>query len=615
MPDQKEAASDNNRHVKDYLTFYLSLPHSPHYAVMINGPWGIGKTYLVKQFLNKTIREPDKYVYVSLFGLTTLNEIDSALIEAIYPLVGSKFAKIGGRIAKAALKFKGIELDFKLGDIVDKFNARIFVFDDLERCEMPINVVMGYINEFVEHDGCKVIIIANENEIAGGNRIDTDKSEERKENDEYRRRREKLVGKTLEVQSAFDEAFNYFVTQINNSEVKSLFLKNAADITAIYAQSGLNNLRILQQTMWDFERICDALTGQHRKNAEAMTALIRLIFALSFEIKAGRLRADDLKWRTNWLFAAATEKEGKEGASRRRYPEVDLADQVLSDEVLTDILVKGIVDESAIRAGLDSSRYFVTVADERSWITVWHFFDRTDKELAAAHDKMEKQFAAREFSEAGELLHVLALRLFLARNNVSGRSLSEVVVEGKRYIEDLYEAGRIDTSVIDSRELHFNGYAGLAFVDSESTEFGELKKYLVQVADRAVKKSYPKLGLQLLKEMEADPDLYLRHVCLTNSPDNLYHNVPILASIDPDEFVKTLLSLHPSKQRTIFRAFGMRYEYGGLERDLALEKPWLKIVEQQLITEAKVMSPIGKFRLLTTVRNNITRALDNIKKS
>jgi KAP family P-loop domain len=149
---------DRNRHVKDYLRFYLSLRHSPYFAVMINGPWGIGKSHLVKQFLKEAVRDPDKFVYISLFGLTSLDEIDSALFEAIYPLVTSKAAKIGGRIIKAALKFKGIDFDLNLKDVIDKFSPRVFVFDDLERCEMPINSVMGYINQFVTTHGLSCIV-------------------------------------------------------------------------------------------------------------------------------------------------------------------------------------------------------------------------------------------------------------------------------------------------------------------------------------------------------------------------------------------------------------------------------------------------------------------------
>ena len=41
----------------------------------------------------------------------------------------------------------------------------ILIFDDLERCDCPINEILGYINTFVEHNGMKVILIANQKEI------------------------------------------------------------------------------------------------------------------------------------------------------------------------------------------------------------------------------------------------------------------------------------------------------------------------------------------------------------------------------------------------------------------------------------------------------------------
>ena len=42
----------------------------------------------------------------------------------------------------------------------------IFVFDDLERCDCPLNEIFGFLNELVEHENTKVIIIANEKELS-----------------------------------------------------------------------------------------------------------------------------------------------------------------------------------------------------------------------------------------------------------------------------------------------------------------------------------------------------------------------------------------------------------------------------------------------------------------
>jgi predicted ATPase len=42
-----------NQHIWEYLKFYISMKHAPYFAVMIDGAWGIGKTYLVKKFLQQ----------------------------------------------------------------------------------------------------------------------------------------------------------------------------------------------------------------------------------------------------------------------------------------------------------------------------------------------------------------------------------------------------------------------------------------------------------------------------------------------------------------------------------------------------------------------------------
>ena len=92
-----------------------------------------------------------------------------------------------------------------------KLNADLYIFDDLERCEAPINKVLGYINQFVEHDDAKVIIVANEQEIGSAGKTDDGSDED------YKRRREKLIGKTLEVQSAFDDAFSHFASKLDDA--------------------------------------------------------------------------------------------------------------------------------------------------------------------------------------------------------------------------------------------------------------------------------------------------------------------------------------------------------------------------------------------------------------
>src|ERR1700693_1551691 len=111
----------SNDHVLEYLTYYCALPHPPHYAVMVSGPWGVGKTYLVKRFLNRHFEESKRPIYVSLYGLSTIDEIDAALFQAIYPALGWKTTKVGVRVGKTLLKKFGLDPDIKAADLISKF--------------------------------------------------------------------------------------------------------------------------------------------------------------------------------------------------------------------------------------------------------------------------------------------------------------------------------------------------------------------------------------------------------------------------------------------------------------------------------------------------------------
>ena len=105
MPEE----ADPNRHIREYLRYYLNLKSSPGYAVMIRGPWGIGKTFLIRQILDQLFDDEKAYIYVSLYGNDAPSEIDTAIFAATHPILGSKAAKVVGRALNAGLKLTGFE--------------------------------------------------------------------------------------------------------------------------------------------------------------------------------------------------------------------------------------------------------------------------------------------------------------------------------------------------------------------------------------------------------------------------------------------------------------------------------------------------------------------------
>src|SRR5690606_13146727 len=123
--------------------------------------------------------------------------------------------------------------------------------------------------------------------------------------------------------------------------------------------------------------------------------------------------------------------------AQERYPEVDLGSTILSDQTLVNLFAKGIVDSDQICGELDASSFYLTVADEPPWRTVWHAFERTNEEFDTALTEMERAFYAREYTISGEILHVFGLRLWLSKIGAIPKSLEEVVAEGRAYMDDL----------------------------------------------------------------------------------------------------------------------------------------------------------------------------------
>ena len=157
------------------------------YAILIDGEWGSGKTYFVREKLEKKLKKlweetnrETKFIYVSSYGVKSTNELDSKIYEKIIlEFLPEKFKSKYQDIERGLGSLYEIIKEFKklpnipknsirnLIEILQKRNSKnyILIFDDIERCEMPITELLGYINEFVEHKSMKTIIIANEKEI------------------------------------------------------------------------------------------------------------------------------------------------------------------------------------------------------------------------------------------------------------------------------------------------------------------------------------------------------------------------------------------------------------------------------------------------------------------
>lgn len=99
-----------NKEITNFLDEYVQIPN-PQYAVMLKGAWGCGKTFFIQQWI-KTLKNADvekdelnwKPIYISLFGLTEVQQVTESINKEIYPWLYSKGAKFIKNFLKAASK-------------------------------------------------------------------------------------------------------------------------------------------------------------------------------------------------------------------------------------------------------------------------------------------------------------------------------------------------------------------------------------------------------------------------------------------------------------------------------------------------------------------------------
>ena len=314
------------------------------YAIMINGEWGVGKTHFWNNKIKKKIESTQlngkrfTTIYMSLYGISNLEEISKKIFIETTQLMDKnlrKFMDAHGQTsipeyAKTGLdmaNFFGVTQNGDKIDYGDFFSTddKVLCFDDLERANVDVIDILGYINNFVEHDHIKTIIICNEKELSTKikssnlemktfiatylldkqgelNTADkpiVEKIQNKIENvfdkaNDYERIKEKLIGETFEYAPKFDYIINGILMRYENDPDLIRFLReNTRLIILTFERSGTRNLRILKHALNGFQKVYDMVEKNYpNTNNRVMQTMLIFTIAISFEIKAGKITKD-----------------------------------------------------------------------------------------------------------------------------------------------------------------------------------------------------------------------------------------------------------------------------------------------------------------------------------
>jgi hypothetical protein len=586
-------------HLASYLAYYKTL-QKPRFAVLVTGDWGSGKTYQVGQSLPKA-----ECYYVSLFGLGTTDDIVSAVYASMFP-VKAKIRSAAQGVSETTAEVPGIgslAVNGLTSALVGAFlrqevkTDKPIVFDDLERSGLNVKETLGAINLYVEHHGCRVVVIAHDEKLA----------------ETFVEAKEKLFGQTIRVEPQVESAFAEFIRELPEGPNTKIIESYSRDMIGIFQESGVQSLRILRHAINDVARLVQALDQRHKDNASAIADIVRLFCAIDIEWRAGRIKAPDLSDRRKAELGYLLVPEGQQPAAapirvaNDRYATTNLCDTTLSDAVLRQMLVEGRYDETAITTSVDASSYFVQPQISPPWQIVGNFDRLEDSTVNEAVEQMQKQFLQRSVSDSGEMLHIFSLLMMMASRGILGKSLKGVESDCKAYIDDLLSSGRLPERGTDWRwydDFETGAYGvGYWITDDYRANFDRVFTHLLAARGKALEATFPQKADELLGIVEKDGQKFFELVCHTRSGDNPYASIPILATIKSADFVERWMKSPKPGWYWISSALKERFKSPNTDRDLRAEEPWLKEVITEMNKQAERADGLAKVRIQRSTPN------------
>ncbi|QOW46163.1 MULTISPECIES: P-loop NTPase fold protein [Acinetobacter] len=593
--------SEPNKHIEEYLDYYCEDKLND-YAVLINGSWGSGKTWFISRIEKKLKAKHKNVIYISLNGVAKKEVIDDEIFRFLHPFWTDKKVKFLGKVAsglvKATFKFdlnsdgsddERVNLSIpsvNIDDILKKGENLVLIFDDVERCQIPISEVLGYINYFVEHLNSKVILIGNEDEIS-----------KKEINKNYYNEKEKIIGTTFLFNGDINSAFDSIIEEFLDSKFKEKISHYKENIIEVYNSSKYNNIRVLKQSIHEFNRLFQTKT--FRDDDKLFQELLRLFLIFSIENKKHGFKDSILKF----------EDKDDEKKIYAKYNLDRYSKYILDIPIWSDIIINNVLDKDLISNNLERN-YFSYKNEKPEWYKLWHYYDLNNIEFNQLINSSIKKLETMKYTEFGEVFHVVCAVIYFNQSFITSFDSDEVKIKGLKNIEVICSTMKrsdLNNYIKFQDKTHWGGYSYLGY------DLEEIKSFIREAFEKI--KEFKNSGIQeeaeeILQLLYKNSSLFLHRICLTNSADNIYFNVPILKEIKPEIFSKALLDLDSNNVRVVLSALETRYNVDKYTlNDILVEKEWLKSVLENLKYIANQRTSIEKYRIDNILISQINRIL------
>lgn len=365
----------------------VSLNNEEKNIILINGDWGIGKTFTYKKYLEENSL---KEIYISLFNLDKLEDIDKKLISS-YMINCINRNNIATKTVSKISNYFNIEafdkllenkVGFSISDVTNLLqienlefgNNIVLCFDDLERVgdKVEFKSLLGKIEQL--HTKIDIIVLCNTKKLSKENQSIFD---------EYK---EKVIDYTLTLDSFDSDFLEKFINKVNlNIESKKILLD-------IFKEYGKNNLRYLIKVMKRYQEIENLCSGEEWfiKN---QSLIVKGIANLELELSLGVYSKKELE-----TLKGYEEYFSKNNKDRKKKDESELKKEVnflngISTEIvkIVELLYKYYLGNSDLKRELNIYFNFVSEYEEFYKLVDLYFLN-TEVNLDRYINKLEELY-------------------------------------------------------------------------------------------------------------------------------------------------------------------------------------------------------------------------------
>lgn len=595
--------------ISKYLRDWINSESKFHFAVLIEGKWGSGKTYYIKEFLEEPGLTDRKIIYISMFGIASPSELQKSLLYASLSKKEKAIQQglgVAGSIFNGAMSFGSggiLSGSVSLEKAADQINSAIFkssealnksviVIDDLERCSFDAGKLLGIMNSHVEHGNARVIIIANTEQIKTGR---------------FQEFREKVIGQSFEVEQDAREVIKHFISDISEERERSVILNNIECLVKVYEDSDIRNLRAIRQFIWLLRGLLIKLSDENLSSSDIVEKIIKdyFIFYIEFKLnldkRIGVLTVENMLPEAvladpDSMYLYIHPVQNGETASplqmvSEKYKLTYGIHSVISITQWVNILTSGIVNGNWINRDIDKYR---GNASEKwpSWRRLWYWYaedfsEEESRKFSEDIDDLLLGFSDGRYKNPLEFMHAAGVAIDLSRNRLIDIDREDLLITLKNCINN-----NIIPEITEEyyKAIHWGfetGYEGLGYSAKDSPEFKEIQKYIKQKAEEWREEWYKsKAWAEVRILMRNDIYEFVGDLSVINGiGKQRFTKIPILVNFPVDEFVDEWTSLLRKDENSLFNLLQDRYKfYPNLLKD---EKVWWSKVRDEFVQRSR----------------------------